>query len=206
MRALEVPFSSRAENHATYSYLPPCVHLPPYMLRQSAQPLAKNTHTQNPGRPDPVTLSRITGSDHSLRRQNASLRSLFLNPCYRCPREARAVSNRWTVTHLVGFNAWVRHRSTEQAPPSSHRGLPHVSHLNGNQKAMATWTIHDTSYEFSLEHLSQRCVPDQTCIHRTSGTSTKPIPPHLPEESPPPHHVKPPSHETSRLWMEGSMS
>lgn len=51
------------------------------------------------------------------------------------------------MTHAIGLNSRVRHRSTEQAPPSGHRGLPQVSHLDGNQEALATKTAHDSSSE-----------------------------------------------------------
>lgn len=117
----------------------------------------------------------------------------FSKPHHRGPRNARTVPIWWIVTRPISLNPRIRHRTADQATPTSHQGLAHISHLDGNQETLATSTLHRASYGPALQHPSQRLVPDQARIHGIEGTSMEAMPPCLGDKRARPDHVRPPS-------------
>lgn len=88
--------------------------------------------------------NHATCSYFLLTRCYCTLHTLFSRLCCRRPRGARTVPNRLALRPLICLNPWVGRRTTEQATPAGYRiGPMRVSHLNGNQKSLATQTAHD---------------------------------------------------------------
>jgi hypothetical protein len=139
-RSVRTPFPTHAEDLATCSWLPHDVEVPPIYRTAcvSASVIARISIAIR------IPANRIISSFLPFMPFYHS-RLLWCGSSYaalpefgnRRPREARMVPNRRLVIRSVGLNPRIRHLTAEQAPPSMHQGLPHISHLDGNQKSLA---------------------------------------------------------------------